>query len=381
MRYFNCHAHTFNMQYVPDGFLGYRMNMRVALIVNRIMRSGWGAKAIMKGIRPFLGPQGKKTLAFLSIGLKKTQDMVFEELFAKYPKEDDTRFIILPLNFQFMGAGKLDITYEQQLADLFEVKKKYPNKCYPFVSIDARMGNSNGNKEFVKGYIEKGFSGIKIYPSMGYFPFDERMYGVYQYAEEENIPIMTHCSSGGINYSSSENMQTMEYPVPFYRIPNKQYLFPLGEKKLGDYCDIMVSPEHYEEVFHQFPNLKICFAHMGIDGGINLNATEPENAKLEWYHYILNLMQKHTNIYMDISYTLSYDGFYKWFIQEYNKMSQCIKDRILYGTDFFMTVQELQGDDNIIYQNAIKELGKPLFLKLADENVIRYLNSNIITYK
>lgn len=380
MRYFNCHAHTFNMQYVPEGFLGYRMNMRVARIINRIMRSGWGAKAILKVVRPFLGPQGKKTLAFLSIGLKKTQDMVFEELIEKYPKEDDARFIILPLNFQFMGAGELYISYEQQLADLFEVKKKYPDKCYPFVSIDARMGSSIENKEFVKQYIEKGFSGIKIYPSMGFFPFDERMYDVYQYAEEMCIPIMTHCSSGGINYSSSENMQTMEYPIPFYRIQDKQYLFPLGDKKLGDYCDVMVSPEHYEEVFHQFPKLKICFAHMGLDGGADLNKENQDNAKLEWYKYILILMEKYPNIYMDISYTLSYEGFYQWFIKQYEQMQSSIQNRILYGTDFFMTVQELQGDDNIIYQSALKGLGKPLFLKLANENVLRYLNSNIISY-
>lgn len=381
MRYFNCHTHTFNMQYVPDGFLGYRMNMRVAKMVNAVMRTGWGAKAIMKTIRPFLGPQGKKTLAFLSIGLKKTQDMVFEELIAKYPKDDDTRFIILPLNFQYMGVGELHISYQQQLADLFEVKKKYPNKCFPFVSVDARMGNSEYNKGFVKTYIEKGFSGIKLYPSMGYFPFDERMYGVYQYAQTEQIPIMTHCSAGGINYGSSENIYSIENPLPFYKIPGKQYQFPLGDKKLGDYCDAMVSPEHYEEVFHEFPNLKLCFAHMGIDGDVNFRSSTQNGVGLSWYQYIMNMMLTYPNIYMDISYTLSYDGFYQWFIQEYDKMPQHVQDRIMFGTDFFMTVQELQGDDNIIYQNAVKELGSSLFLKLADENVLRYLNSNIQTYK
>lgn len=143
----------------------------------------------------------------------------------------------------------------------------------------------------------------------------------------------------------------------------------------------MVSPEHYEEVFHEFPNLKLCFAHMGIDGDVNFRSSTQNGVGLSWYQYIMNMMLTYPNIYMDISYTLSYDGFYQWFIQEYNKMPQHVQDRIMFGTDFFMTVQELQGDDNIIYQNAVKELGSLLFLKLADENVLRYLNSNVQTYK
>jgi predicted TIM-barrel fold metal-dependent hydrolase len=337
------------------------------------------AMVLMWTLKKFPGPKVKKTAAFLTIGLKKTQDMVFEELLSQYPDSDEARFIVLPLNFEFMGAGPMTIPYRQQLIDLFEVKKRYPKQCYPFVAIDPRMGSGASNRDFVKEFIEMGFSGIKLYPAMGFYPYDIRLKDVYEYAEKYEIPIMTHCSKGGINYSAQDGLESMETPTD---LEGKLRTNPrLGKKNLGEYCDILNSPDQFELPLKLFPNLKVCIAHMGIDDGTNFkNFNNQATDDFKWYNKILDLMDRYEKVYMDMSYSLAYKPFYAWFDTEYKRFDDNIRDRILFGTDFFMTVQEEFGNDKVLFKKALDELGLERFQKLAHPNVVRYLNSRISTY-
>lgn len=376
MKYYNCHAHTFNMRYVPDNFLQVQLNDRVANMAHWVLQQPvlsrmvlWLAKKLVrKGTTA-------KTIAFLTIGIKKTQDMVFEDLLSNYPSGDEVRYIILPLDFTYMGAGALQISYQQQLEDLFEVKLKYPNQCFPFVAIDPRKGTAIENRDFVKKYIDRGFSGIKLYPALGYFGFDERMKEVYTYAEQMNIPLMTHCSSGGINYVGKTAPIDFVNPKPFSKIDGKSYVFPQNGKKIDLYCDQFNDPNNFREVFAVFPNLKICFAHIGLNSknkfGPKRNASEVP--LLEWYETIIDLMTHFPNVYTDISYSVAYPHFCDWFLQQYQTLSPGLQNRILFGTDFFMTVQEEHGNDNEILKEVLAKIPISLFSKLANQNVIQYL--------
>jgi len=381
MKYFNAHAHTFNMQDVPDGFLKVKLPDRFANFVHWILSHDvsskiffWVAnKLIRKGTTA-------KAIAFLAIGVKKTQDMVFVDLLANYPTGDDVKCIILPLDFTHMGAGPLRVPYAQQLEDLFEVQMKYPNQCFPFVAIDPRSGTSGENRDFVKRYIDRGFSGIKIYPALGYFAFDEAMFDVYKYAQENNIPLMTHCSSGGINYVGDTAPQSFVKPKPFPPLNPDDYYFPQKEgQKMSDYCDQFNDPTHFREVLQTFPQLKMCFAHMGLSGRNKIGPKRPEKNQplFQWYKIIKELMDEYKNVYTDISYSVAYPGFCDWFKKEFDTYSADMQDRVLFGTDFFMTVQEDKGKDKEIFDTVIKELGIPLFRKLSGENVERYLNLEI----
>jgi predicted TIM-barrel fold metal-dependent hydrolase len=379
MKYFNCHAHVFNMQYVPDNFLSFQLNARVASAGHWVLNKRWLAKGLMFLIKPFLKANGKKTIAFLKIGLLKSQDLVFQEMLNQYPKSDDVRFIILPLNFKYMGAGNLDIPYEQQLLDLFEVKKRYPEKCFPFVAIDPRMGSSDENAAFVARYIEKGFSGIKLYPAMGFYPFDYRLDKTYAMAAENRTPILTHCSKGGINYCSTKEMDSMVSPTD---INGTTYAFPYDPKmKLGEYCDPLNSPYQWEVILKKYPALKVCIAHLGMDSSTNFNNfSDPNKPDFDWYKKLRALMDTYENVYADISYSLAYDPFYPWFLKEYANMKDSVKKRIMFGTDYFMTVQEVNGDENQLITNAAQKLGPALFKTLACDNVVNYLNSKTATY-
>jgi uncharacterized protein len=379
MKYFNCHAHIFNMHYVPDNFLSFQLSARVASAGHWVLNKRWLAKGLMFLIKPFLKPTGKKTIAFLKIGLLKSQDLVFREMLNQYPKSDDVRFIILPLNFKYMGAGNLDIPYEQQLLDLFEVKKRYPEKCFPFVAIDPRMGSSEENAAFVARYIEKGFSGIKLYPAMGFYPFDHRLDATYKFATENGIPILTHCSKGGINYCSTKDMESMVSPTD---INGKTYSFLYNPKtKLGEYCDPLNAPDQWEVILKKYPTLKVCIAHLGMDSSTNFkNFALPNKPGFDWYLKLRQLMATYENVYADISYSLAYDPFYPWFLSEYANMTPSEKERIMFGTDYFMTVQEVNGDENQLISNAVLQLGPALFKTLAYDNVVKYLKTSTASY-
>ncbi|MBL0071711.1 MAG: amidohydrolase family protein [Bacteroidetes bacterium] len=112
-----------------------------------------------------------------------------------------------------------------------------------------------------------------------------------------------------------------------------------------------MDPDNYEDILVKFPKLKICFAHMGFDSAKKLN-------NLTWFTRILALMKMYPNVYMDVSYTASYENFCPWFIAQYNAWSPDIQDRVIFGTDFYMTVQEVNGNDNEVLDSLLMGLGE-----------------------
>ena len=378
MRYINCHAHTFNMRYVPDKFLKVHFNERIAEIVHQLLNARFISGPLIWLLKQFIRKgTSAKMLAFLTIGIKKTQDMVFDDLRSNYLSEDDVPFIILPLDFTFMGAGELNIPYEQQLEDLFELKLKYPNHCLPFVAIDPRRGTATENKQFVESYIKRGFAGIKLYPALGYFAFDPGLKEVFQYAEINNIPLLTHCSSGGINYVGDSPTNEMINPQPFNRIDGRSYSFPQNGKEMSLYCDQFNNPTYFEEALIEFPKLKICFAHFGLNASNQFNKNKDHDVpRLEWFTKILELMQTYKNVYTDISYSIAYIGFINWFLIHYNSWPADIQNRIMFGTDYYMTIQEEYGNDNEIMASIKREMPLPVFQHLAYDNVLAFLATN-----
>jgi len=198
---YNCHTHIFTIGCAPDRFLGLSLgkilkNRLATFLLSRIL------KKLIPSERDFLEKYGN----FMKIGREKSQEGVFDVLKDKsaYPK--GTRFVVLTLDMDFMGAGDAYIPYLTQIGQVKEAKIKYCHEMLPFISVDPRRGNANEMYHFVKEHIEdsKFFCGIKLYPALGFFPFDERLKEVYKFAQDNSIPIMTHCTKGGIHYRGKE---------------------------------------------------------------------------------------------------------------------------------------------------------------------------------
>jgi len=158
----------------------------------------------------------------------KRQQDIFTKLTSQYPPE--TSMIVLPMDMEFMEAGKPARPYGDQMKELAALKQNRPDKIHTFLFVDPRR-DKVGEQEFikysikdnrvvldancfVKEYMEdKGFSGFKIYPALGYFPFDERLLPLWKYAADNCIPIMTHCIRGTIYYRGAKKKEWDFHPV------------------------------------------------------------------------------------------------------------------------------------------------------------------------
>lgn len=173
-----------------------------------------------------------------------------------------SEMVILPMDMEYMGAGKTKMTknmlatmvankkngwtnfdysntFTFQMRELYDFvktrRKSEPNTYHPFLFLDPRrisdetvaffdytiVNNRMVLKDcFVKTYMEdREFSGFKIYPALGYYVFDEHLLPIWRYASENNIPIMTHCVIGVIYYRGAKRKEWNFHPVfkQFYR--------------------------------------------------------------------------------------------------------------------------------------------------------------------
>jgi hypothetical protein len=278
---------------------------------------------LLKKIWSFLGvlpgPKSKE-LASRYIKLARfsfytKQENVFKKLKNQYP--EGTKFIVLPMDMEFMEAGKpkKESCYDQQIKELVVMKGKddYKDVLFPLLFADPRRmqlekeiqfsykideGKLVLNDCFIKKYIEDHhFSGFKIYPPLGYYPFDETLLPLWKYAADNGLPVMTHCIRGTIYYRGGKKKEWDSHPV-FKQAKGDELYEPLQlmETKNSDFCNNFTHPLNYlclleeqllrkivgnakdkrlHDVFgytdektpmkHNLNHLKLCFGHFGGD--------------------------------------------------------------------------------------------------------------------
>lgn len=382
-RIYNVHTHIFNFKCVPSGFLSNYLPRAVAGILSPLLRwypSAWVLSRLL-GVIPV--QMVKKYRSFLTIGIRNTPQLVFEDMANAYTDEN-VGFAVLPMNFDYMGGGAAPANFATQMQLVADVKRAYPNKCFPFIGIDPRMGTAEEILNFVKGYFEpsfKGFHGIKLYPALGFYPTDDRLELMYKYAEEKRIPVLTHCTRGGAFYAGRtvppELFQYRTFnPTPVTTARHSQAFYgQLATLPPKNGCNAFLDPVNYYDILQRFPNLKLCFAHFGGDEEIIKYLKDPTvnqgtlatgyNNDASWYYIIKDLMAEFKSTYTDISYTL-YDTDTDHGIVAAIKadLQTDIGSRILFGTDFFMTLQE--KDEKSLYTDFRAALADgPLWNGLA----------------
>ena len=158
---YNCHVHTFTSAYVPDRFLPlglnrilkYRIVRRSIIYLISLLKSVLGflghlfPSPLTKGISLAYGLLEKTWLTkssltheslmrydqFFETGGAAGQRVIFDKIRVQYPT--DTQFVVLPMDLEFMGAGKPTVRYEDQLNELALLRDEYPNsgpsRCGP----------------------------------------------------------------------------------------------------------------------------------------------------------------------------------------------------------------------------------------------------------
>ncbi len=194
--------------------------------------------------------------------LYKNQAGILSKLRNQYPH--GSRFIVLPMDMEYMRAGKLKSTgvYKEQMAELVKIKKRVSGEFVePFVFIDPRRikeqigfldysvkdGKVKLEKCDIKDYLEKyGFSGFKIYPALGYYPFDKDLLPLWKYAADNGYPIMTHCIHGTIFYRGGKLREWDEHPIFLeYHGKGKTRPLSLPQKKNIDFSTNFTNPLNY----------------------------------------------------------------------------------------------------------------------------------------
>jgi len=440
-------------------------NSQIAIVLFTIILIPYGRKIallILKNSKKlsflFVNENQAKFIArYINIGrfaYYDNQYNIYSKLKQQYPIK--TKFVILPMDMEYMDAGKLtkEGSYENQMLQLKSIKKNHP-EALPFVFVDPRRENV-GYQDFMKWRPEKGkviledcfikkyieeekFSGFKIYPALGYYPFDEKLLALWKYAADNGIPIMTHCIRGTIFYRGTKKEEWNYHPIFKQKVNTKtddlDYLFLPNQKNI-DFSVDFTHPLNYlclldekllvklvqkakddkiRELFGYDPltntissnlsKLKICLAHFGgddewkkylesdRDGYTQQLVTKPENGvsffknnDLEQSYGLLENIWRGVDWYTIItSLMLQYDNVYA-------DLSYIIHNKEIFPL-LKQTLQneELQkrilfGTDFYVVRNHLTEkemlantqanLSKEEFDNIARKNPISYLNLN-----
>ncbi|MBI4254853.1 MAG: amidohydrolase, partial [Candidatus Rokubacteria bacterium] len=156
---------------------------------------------------------------------------------------------------------------------------KGPPRLIPFASINPYLVE-NPARELERLVRERGFRGLKLYPTYSYFyPNDPMLYPVYAKAQELRIPVKWHTGTS---------------------------TFPASRLKYGD-------PIHIDDVAVDFPDLVAIITHSG---------------RPLWYDTAYTLARMRKNVYMEIA------GLPPKRLLDYFPDLERVSDKVLFGSDW-----------------------------------------------
>ncbi len=343
----NCHVHVFTLEHVPTRFLGAKAGV---LLANARKRGA--LPAFLRSILPDRDSDLFERYARLAeVGLETSEEEVFARLAGSYPA--GTRFVCLPLDMAFMGGGEPAKSVADQHDGLLRLRDRHGDAIVPFMAVDPRRAHPGGLGAYVREHAQRGFRGVKIYPPLGVDPQDARLVAeVYPACVELGLPIMSHCSRGGIR---------------------SRDLRPEAAQALAD-------PHRFRPVLEQFPALRVCLAHMGGLGDwrdwLSIPKTIGNLARLDgnWLQRILDMFKsgRYPNLYTDISYTIFEFNRCAAPLKEFLR-DPAIRDRVLFGSDYYMIEPEKQTERALLTLLRADFHEGDLFRLIAETNPRRYL--------
>lgn len=405
---YNCHAHCFTIDHVPDYFAKGYFPVKISWLRNY---------GILKWLIAHL-PQTemlKRLGNLVTYADESSQEEVIKKLKMYYPS--NAKFVLLTMDMEFMDAGDPPIKFYSQLKKLADLKndqqKKLKDRIFPFIFIDPRRVQKDATfLNETKKYIESGiYQGLKLYPPIGYYPFDKNLKEFYQFAVDNELPIITHCIRGVVHYRGDIKPEWSVHPVTGQNLPGD---------KAKDYANNLGHPLNYECLLNRnilqkiwndntvdFSKLKICLGHFGgedewddfienpwlpdvgltgTDSEINIKHPwfkEEDFDKLDlkeklkrtpfsWFSVVCYLINRYENIYADISYTLSDPKMFP-LLKVILESNDRIRTHTLFGTDFYVVAKA--GAERELCLNLRGYLGEELFKQIAESNPKEFLKN------
>ena len=347
IRITNCHIHTFTAQHVPEKFpfpgIGF-LRKEPGLVLKL-------AKFLRFIGQEHLSEQLIRLHQFLAQGMLPTQAQILADVVKHYPR--DTRFVVLPMDMRNIEHGTVPVGLRDQHDELAKLRDEVipAGSVLPFATVDPRAPESVS--ECLRAINELGFVGLKIYPRLGFPPDHHRlMQEIYPRVVELGLPVMTHCSRGGVQ-----------------------------GRHVCDYAgDGFTRPNAYLPVLREFPTMRLCLAHFGgQDDWAAYVAARETRGKENWMEQIREMIGsgEYPNLWTDISYTLfhfdDYAPILRLLLRGSDISSQRLRARVLFGSDFYMTRQE-ELSERAVSIRLRDTLGEKSFVQIAQINPEVWLN-------
>lgn len=337
----NCHVHLFTDRHVPWWF----PNPILALLKR--------VPGVVKGLARVARLVGHDKLAealgrahqFRLESRVPAQADVLNRLLPQYP--ENTRFVVLPLDLAGAGRGApaADIRSQHDELARLAADPRHARRLIPFANCDPRLPGAAA--EVRRCITDLGFRGLKLYPRLGFDPdHPVLMNEVYPLLQARNLPVVSHCSRGGVT----------------------------GRGLSPAIADAYSAPEAFLPVLRAFPRLNINLAHFGGDRDWRAYVTDgipPGDAAAErrnWQVAIRRMIQSgdYPNLWTDISYTIFHFEdlipFLKLFLEDAR-----VARRVLFGSDFYMTRLEALSERAVCFRLRAA-LGEATFRQIAEVN-------------
>lgn len=421
-RFTNAHAHCFTIDHVPEDFFKALAVGTNLLKISKIKKSSFlrfvihfGTSSFIRWIVHWFSPnvasQLRRLHGLIKYSLHENQEALIDILSKYY--EEKFRFVLLSMDMEEMSAGLPIELFHVQLEKLSILKSnpKYHDRIYPFVFAEPRKDNfQNTILECLESKAAP-FQGIKIYPAIGYYPFDKRLKSVYEYAIKHEIPVMTHCIDGPVYYRDCLWKQFPDKYTVHPANPSQSTTPTSKYQNPAEFQLILSHPLNYECLLNKdiatnlfgepvdFSTLKLCIGHFGGEGEWNLAKIQTKKrnnskyAQLQqfdpldikqpwlgekyerhnWLTIIKALIGKYPNIYADISYTLHDKSTYP----ELKEMlaDPSLQNKILFGTDYYVVASVSEEPELISLLH--KHFTSPELKLMMYDNPKRYLSSNL----
>lgn len=250
--------------------------------------------------------------------------------------------------------------YEQWKDQVFRTELSvvtYPLKLLPMFHYDPRRWQVADNRNHPFNQVSGSglYLGFKIYTAQGYRPWDVRRLPIlkefYQRCCTGKIPIMNHCTPDGAPSFDRGEYVKFRHPMDNRDddIQKSIHMKTLFKPDVDEYFnDFFVSPRSWEQVLEgkvgntRLRDLRLCLAHFG--GG---------KKGIKWIGDIIALIKKYPHVYADISSSMTNKEFkehFKTVIARDNEFKTRIRKRILFGTDWYLTMM-----DDFDYMRYCKE--------------------------
>ncbi|MBO6006262.1 MAG: amidohydrolase family protein [Paludibacteraceae bacterium] len=274
--------------------------------------------------------------------------------------------------------------FPKQEAEIVALQTAYPDDIMPFYAVDPRRASNfvkkaDGSYDITpitdKLKINGGhFTGFKLYTPCGYSPTHPMLMKMYEYCEQNNVPIIAHVSgSGATTLANKLYIEGHVYKDQKIHEVNQVWEFDnknlFARDRILEHSERLNHPMLWEYILNKYPKLKIDLAHFGH---------LPHS--MEWTNYIWGMMKKkdkdgawaYPNLYTDLACIPDRDTLFtfhnRYFITE--KELQC---RFLYGTDYYMNLVYL-NDMKDYCDNFVNVFTNEEFDKISITNPRKFLN-------